>query len=99
MSYGTDLEKVCEVLTKVAAEHEEIVREPAPRVRMRAFGASSVDFELLAWIEHPELRGRIRHELFMAVYKAFNEEGIGIPFPQQDVHVRTMPGQVTGDGN
>ncbi|NNE06498.1 MAG: mechanosensitive ion channel family protein [Xanthomonadales bacterium] len=91
VAYGTDLDQVCDVLVNVAAAHEEIVRNPSPRVRMRAFGASSVDFELLAWIDHPELRGRIRHELFMAVYKAFNEAGIGIPFPQQEVYVRSMP--------
>lgn len=91
VAYGSDLDQVCDVLMDVAGSHEEIVKSPAPRVRMRAFGASSVDFELLAWIDHPELRGRIRHELLMAVYKAFDKAGIGIPFPQQDVHIRSMP--------
>jgi len=58
---------------------------------MRAFGASSLDFELMGWIEHPKLRGRVRHELLKAVYKAFTERGIEIPFPQSDVHVRSIP--------
>jgi small-conductance mechanosensitive channel len=91
VAYGSDVDRVCETLEQVALEHEEVVKDPAPRVRMRAFGASSLDFELLGWIDHPELRGRIVHEMLIGVYKAFAREGIEIPFPQQDVHVRSMP--------
>ena len=58
---------------------------------MRAFGNSSLDFELLAWIDHPQLRGRIRHELLKAVYKTLNQKNIEIPFPQTDIHLRSMP--------
>ncbi len=74
--------------------HPEIVKQPAPRVRMRAFGNSSLDFELMAWIDHPELRGRLRHELMMTIYKVFNQKGIEIPYPQSDIHVRSLPDQV-----
>jgi len=91
-AYGSDVDQVCDVLQQVAAGHEEIIKDPAPRVRLRTFGASSLDFELLGWIDHPELRGRVKHELLMNIYKAFAEHGIEIPFPQQDVHVRSMPG-------
>ncbi|NIP19333.1 MAG: mechanosensitive ion channel, partial [Xanthomonadales bacterium] len=91
VAYGSDVERVCEILEQTALEHEEVVKNPEPRVRMRAFGASSLDFELLGWIDHPELRGRIIHEMLIAIYKAFGREGITIPFPQQDVHVRSMP--------
>jgi small-conductance mechanosensitive channel len=91
VAYGSDVEQVCRVLEQVALDHGEVVKDPAPRVRMRAFGASSLDFELLGWIDHPELRGRIIHEMLIAVYKAFAHEGIEIPFPQQDVHLRSMP--------
>jgi small-conductance mechanosensitive channel len=90
-AYGSDVDQVCDVLKKVALDHEEIIKNPAPRVRLRNFGPSSLDFELLGWIDHPELRGRIRHELLMNIYKTFAEQGIVIPFPQQDVHVRSMP--------
>lgn len=91
VAYGSDVDEVCEVLKNVALEHEEMLKNPAPRVRLRTFGASSLDFELMGWIDHPELRGRIRHELHMNIYKAFDEAGIQIPFPQQDVHVKSMP--------
>ncbi len=91
VAYGSDVDEVCSVLEAVALGHSEVVKQPAPRVRMRAFGASSLDFELLAWIDHPQLRGRVRHELLKAVYNAFIEHDIEIPFPQSDVHVRSMP--------
>ena len=91
VAYGSDVDKVCGVLEETATSHPEVVKQPAPRVRMRAFGNSSLDFELLAWIDHPQLRGRIRHDLLMNLYKAFKQNGIEIPFPQTDIHLRSMP--------
>lgn len=91
VAYGSDVDEVCDVLEEVANRMPEVVKIPAPRVRMRAFGASSLDFELLTWIDHPELRGRVRHELLKNIYKTFNAKGITIPFPQTDIHLRTMP--------
>jgi MscS family membrane protein len=90
VAYGSDVDEVCDVLDKVATSHPEVVKQPAPRVRMRAFGASSLDFELLAWIDHPEKRGRIRHDLLKNVYKAFGQNNIEIPFPQTDIHVKSL---------
>lgn len=91
VAYGSDVDQVCEVLEGIANEHPEIAKNPAARVRMRAFGDSSLDFELMGWIDHPELRGRVRHELMKNIYKTFNREGIEIPFPQQDIYVRSLP--------
>ncbi|NIV17315.1 MAG: mechanosensitive ion channel [Woeseiaceae bacterium] len=91
VAYGSDIDRVIEVLEKVAADNAEICGSPAPRVRFRTFGDSSLDFELLCWIERPVDRGRLSHELNCAVYRAFVENGIEIPYPQRDVHVRTMP--------
>jgi len=90
-AYGSDAKKVCEVLMNVAASHDEVVKEPAARVRFRAFGASSLDFELLVWIEQPVLRGRISHELNLMVYDAFNQAGIEIPYAKQDIYIKEFP--------
>ena len=68
-----------------------IAAATAARVRFRAFGDSSLDFELLVWVRDPELRGRIRHDLLKSIYKAFNAKGVEIPFPQHDLHVKEMP--------
>mgnify|MGYP001820750161 FL=1 len=90
-AYGSDIDHVIATLEKVAADHEEICTNPAPRVRFRQFGDSSLDFELLCWIDRPVDRGRLHHELGVNVYKAFAAADIQIPFPQRDLHVRTMP--------
>ena len=91
VAYGSDIDQVIEVLARVADEQAEVLKSPEPRVRFRTFGASSLDFELLGWIAKPVDRGRVSHELNCAVYKALNTNKIQIPFPQRDLHVRTMP--------
>jgi small-conductance mechanosensitive channel len=91
VAYGSDLDHVIDTLQKVAEENSNILSNPEPRVRFRLFGDSSLNFELLGWIADPANGGRVRHELNCAVYRAFNEQGIQIPFPQRDLHVRTMP--------
>jgi len=91
VAYGSDVDQVIEVLSGIAIEHEEVCAAPAPRVRFRRFGESSLDFELLCWIDQPVDRGRMTHELNCTIYKTFQREGIQIPFPQRDLHVRTMP--------
>lgn len=90
-AYGSDVDQVCEVLQQTGEAHNETCDHPAPRVRMRTFGASSLDFELLCWIDKPADRGRISHELNMAVYKAFAQAGIEIPYAKQDVYIKEMP--------
>lgn len=91
VAYGSDVDQVVEVLEGVAQERDAVCAHPAPRVRMRGFGDSSLDFELLCWIDLPELRGRLSHQLYMDIYKALAREGIEIPFPQRDLWVRRLP--------
>jgi len=95
VAYGSDPGQVVELLERVAREHETVCRDPEPRVRMRGFGDSSLDFELLCWVDHPAERGLVTHQLFMAIYRALGEAGIEIPFPQRDLWVRRLP--VTGE--
>ena len=92
VAYGTDLDRLCEVLIDIAADHQEVCIDPEPRMRLRGFGASSVDFDLLVWIEHPEYKGRISHELYMRIYKTLEDEGIEIPFSKQDLYIKELPG-------
>jgi len=91
VAYGSDIDHVIGTLSGVAEAHDEVCHTPAPRVRFRRFGESSLDFELLCWIDQPVDRGRMLHELNCAVYMAFGDGNIEIPFPQRDLHVRTMP--------
>ena len=85
VAYGSDIDHVEETLLDVAAAEDVVLDEPDPRVRVRGFGDSALDVELLCWIPAPVLRGRATHRLNKAVYRAFVDEGIEIPFPQRVV--------------
>ena len=88
VAYGTDLDMVEDLLLKVADENNQVVKQPAPRVRLRTFGDSAVNFQLLLWIRDPREKGRQTHFLLKEVYRCFDENGVSIPFPQRDVYVR-----------
>jgi MscS family membrane protein len=88
VAYGTNLERVEELLVKIAEGHPEIMTHPEPRVRCRQLGDSSVVFELLAWIEEPVLRGKMTHLLTCEIYNTFLREKIEIPFPQRVVYLK-----------
>lgn len=94
VSYGSDIEKVREVLLDIANHSEDVCATPAPRVRFRTFGESSLDFELLCWIDEPVLRGRALDIMNCAVYNRFNAEGIEFPYPKRDVYIKSMPEQM-----
>ena len=91
VAYDSDIDKVIETLETLAAENEKVVAEPPPRIRIRGFGDSAIDLELLCWIRQPAERGMVIHALNYQLIKRFREEGIEIPFPQQDLHVRNLP--------
>ena len=91
VAYGSDIDHVIATLEQVAADNSEISRSPEARVRFRNFGESSIDFELLCWIDQPVDRGRLNHELNCAVYKAFAANDIVIPFPTRDLRVQSTP--------
>jgi MscS family membrane protein len=89
VAYGSDTEKVVRILEEIAIANATILDNPTPRIRMRRFGASSLDFELLGWIATPEQRGLVVHELLMEIDRRFRAEGVEIPFPQSDIHIRS----------
>lgn len=87
VAYGSDIDKVHDILMDEAKKNAQVCDTPAPRVRFRAFGDSSLDHELLCWVNKPVLRGKVLHALNTSIYKRFIEENIEIPFPQRDVHI------------
>jgi small-conductance mechanosensitive channel len=99
VAYGTEPQKVVDVLEQVARDEDMILELPSPRARMRGFGPSSLEFELLGWIKYPEQRGLATHRILIEMDRRFREEGIAIPFPQQDVHIRTMPDREAPDSD
>jgi len=91
VAYGCDVDLVRKVLITIAQADDLVCESPTPRVRFRVFGASSLDFELLCWVEDPELRGRTLDSLNMQIYKRFMEEKIEIPYSKHDIYIKETP--------
>ncbi len=91
VAYGTDIDRVREILLEIAADEERICKSPKARVRMRAFGESSLDFELLGWVEAPVMRGQVIDALLVAIYKRFEVAEIEIPYAKRDLYIKEVP--------
>jgi small-conductance mechanosensitive channel len=87
VAYGSNLDQVERILLRVAAENDGLASDPEPRVRIRTFADSSVNFQLLVWVRDPSEKGLQTHFLLKSIYAAFAREKIVIPFPQRDVHL------------
>ncbi len=92
VGYNSDLRVVEKTLLGIAAQNHALAKKPEPRVRARSFGASAINFQLLVWVTDPRHRGRQTHNLIKMIHLAFQEQGIEIPVPQQDVYVRRFEG-------
>jgi small-conductance mechanosensitive channel len=90
VAYGTDPERVLELLRSLAERHPDVLSYPEPRVYFRAFGESSLDFELRVWTDKYDERLQIESDLAVATAAALKEAGIEIPFPQRDLHLRSV---------
>ena len=94
VAYGSDVEKVRDILEAVSREHPEVItdgRAPAPRALFMGFGDSSLDFELRVRIQRIERRFSVVSDLNFAIDAAFREAGVTIPFPQRDLHIVSYP--------
>jgi potassium efflux system protein len=92
VAYGTDPEKVQRLLLDMVRAHPDVLAEPAPSVFFTAFGPSSLDFEIRVFVDGTGKRLPTTHDINVAIARTFAENGIEIPFPQQDVHVRSIAG-------
>jgi small-conductance mechanosensitive channel len=88
VAYGSDVATVKKALLEAAANVPAILKDPAPRPRLKGFGDSSLEFELLVWTsEMLHRRGECISQVNYAIYEAFLKHGIRIPFPQRDLHL------------
>lgn len=91
VAYGSDIDQVRTILMKIAQENVSVCNDPQPRVRFRNFGNSSLDFELLSWVNEPVMRGQVLDELNSNVYRQFQNSNIEIPYAQQDIYIKSWP--------
>ncbi len=90
VAYGSDVEKLQRVLLEVADENPHALKTPPPLVRFLEFGDSSLNFELAVWTIEKALQPvSFRSDLNYAIERKLRENGIEIPFPQRDLHLRS----------
>ncbi len=92
VSYDTDPNQVMDILQRVAADCDALLKYPAPSVVFEEFGASSLDFSIRGFIVDVNSMLSAKTALRLAVATAFRDHNIEIPFPQQDVHLRDLDG-------
>jgi len=91
VAYETELEGAIEVLNRAAASVEGISSSPAPTVQFHEFGASGLVMRVFVWISNPSHKIATQHALNSAIYAALSEAEISIPFPQQDLYIKSVP--------
>ncbi|WP_419659210.1 mechanosensitive ion channel MScS [Desulfosarcina variabilis str. Montpellier] len=90
VAYGSDVEAVMRVLLDVARQSEKVLKEPPPVVLFLNFGDSSLDFQLRVWIADFAERRFIQSTLIQEIDRRFRTNDIEIPFPQRDLHLRSV---------
>jgi len=89
VKYGSDVNKVMEILLNCAKENQKILTRPAAYVLFQDFGESYLEFELRCWTSNFADWLEIRSDIRVAINNSFKKEGIVIPFPQRDLHIIT----------
>lgn len=90
ISYKSDPHRAIELIKEAAAEVERVLADPSPVCLMTGFGDSSVDLEARIWINDPRNGvSNVKSEVLLRVWDKFHQEGIEIPFPQRDLHLKS----------
>jgi small-conductance mechanosensitive channel len=90
VSYDANPEKVRDLLLATAREHPDVLDEPAPDVLFLGFGDSALNFELRVWtIRQVQTPKTLASDLYYSIFRCLGENGIEIPFPQRDLHLKS----------
>jgi small-conductance mechanosensitive channel len=90
VAYGSDPHKAQSLFQKILDEHPDVLKNPKPVVLFKDLGESSLDFRLLFWTSNFEEWLRIKSEIVFRIHDGLKTEGIEIPFPQRDLHIRSI---------
>lgn len=96
VAYGTDPDRVIALLLELATNDERLLREPAPAALFLAHGDSSLDFQLRVWTDSFDEWVAIKSDLTLAMNRALAKQSIEIPFPQRDLHLKSLPKAIAG---
>lgn len=92
VSYDSDMRAVQQLLIDVGLQHPLVLKNPPPAAALLDFADSSVNFALMVWVDETTTKGKVAGDLRFMIWDAFKAHNIEIPYPQQDVHIRsTVP--------
>lgn len=89
IAYNSDLKKVREALLDAAKEHPDVVDNPAPNVLFKSYGENFLNLDLTAWINEPKKQVLIKSDIYFRIDEIFRERNIEIPYPRQELHLRS----------
>ena len=92
ISYDDDPEQAMALMLEASKASPRVLTEPVPVTRLMAFADSGIVLELRVWIDDPENGvGNLRSDINLAIWRAFKQAGITIPYPQRDIHIKSQP--------
>ena len=91
VAYGTEVAPVHQALMDRIRSHPAVLDDPEPNTFLVELGDSALRFRIMYWIDDPRQRHRALSDILQGIHEDFAEQGIAIPFPQLDVHLRDRP--------
>ena len=92
VAYGSDLEQARDLMLQAAGDTPRVLPDPKPSCYLLSFGDNAVNLELRVWINDPQNGiGSVKSYLHWAIWRRFKEHGIDLPFPQREVHLKSLP--------
>jgi small-conductance mechanosensitive channel len=98
VSYKEDPDNIKRILLEVTAQNEGILKEPKPDVLFEEYGESALIFNLRVWTrEYTHRPGVLKSQLYYSIFRKFRLEGVEIPYPQRDIHIKPDPSKFKND--
>jgi small-conductance mechanosensitive channel len=100
VAYGSDLEKAGELMLAAAADTPRVLKDPKPTYLITGLGDNAVNLELRVWINDPQKGiAPVKSNLFKGILQRFRDQGIEMPYPQRDVHLKSFPEAMVRNGS
>lgn len=97
IAYRSDLQRAMQLMEEAARRHARVLADPPPKAFLLRFADSGIDLQLGVWIDDPESGVlSIRSELYLDIWRALQEAGIEIPFPQREIRILPGAGAAAG---
>lgn len=90
VGYGSDLQQVTDIIKAGFKDRKDILTIPAPFIQVAEFADNSVNFKVYFWVADLDNAGGLQSDVLAYIYAAFNKAGIELPYPQRDLHLRSV---------